>query len=93
MEAKIGQLPDLGFDELRDPGRNVRGCKRRRRTMGVLSKTELSDLSRNEPNALLRKIAKHLPMLLEGLIELRNAHASLHNIRYALTWLTPAPRL
>jgi hypothetical protein len=61
--------------------------------MRVLSKAELSRLSRNELNVLLRKIAEELPMLVEGSIELRNAHANLHNIRCALAQLTPGPRM
>lgn len=60
--------------------------------MRVMSNSELSRMSRNELNALLRKIAQELPMLPEGSIELRNAHANLHNIRCALTRLTPGPR-
>lgn len=59
--------------------------------MRVLSKAELSRLSRNELNVLLRRIAEELPMLPEGSIELRNAHANLHNIRCALA--RPAPGL
>jgi hypothetical protein len=53
---------------------------------------ELNRLSRSELNMLLQKIASELPMLMEGSIELRNAHANLHNIRCALARLTPGPR-
>lgn len=60
--------------------------------MRVLSQTELNRLSRTELMVLLRKIAEMLPELPENSQELRNAHASLQNIRLALARPVPAPR-
>ena len=52
--------------------------------MRVLSQTELNRLSRTELMVLLRKIAGELPNYPADLIELRNAHTNLFNIRRAL---------
>ena len=52
--------------------------------MRVLSQTELNRMSRGELAVLMRKIVCELPVLREGSAELRNAHANLHNIRFAM---------
>ena len=52
--------------------------------MRVLSQSELSRLSKTELSVVLRKIAGELPSLMEGSVELRNAHFNLVNIRRAL---------
>lgn len=51
--------------------------------MRILTQGELSRFTRIELMALLRRIAGEVPGLPEGSIELRNAHANLHNIRIA----------
>lgn len=60
--------------------------------MRVLSQNELNRLSRSELMALMRRIACDLPGLAEGSVELRNAHANLHNIRCALARSGPGFR-
>lgn len=52
--------------------------------MRVISQAEISQLTRPEALALLRRIAAELPKLPAGSVELRNAHANLQNIRRAL---------
>ncbi|RVI34249.1 hypothetical protein CN207_01160 [Sinorhizobium meliloti] len=52
--------------------------------MRVISQTELMQLTRTELQVLLRKIVCELPNLASGSSELRDAHATLQNIRRAL---------
>jgi hypothetical protein len=52
--------------------------------MRVITQAEISQLTRPEALALLRRIAAELPNLPAGSAELRNAHANLQNIRRAL---------
>lgn len=52
--------------------------------MRALSNFELQRLSRNELMVIQRRIFSELTSLPEGLVELRNAHFNLHNIRRAL---------
>ena len=59
--------------------------------MRVLTQTELSRCTKAELHALLRKIAAMLPELPENSQELRNAHASLQNIRRVLARPSPGP--
>ena len=60
--------------------------------MRVLSQNELNRMSRGELSVLMRRIVCELPLLREGSIELRNAHANLHNIRCAMSQPRPGPR-
>lgn len=60
--------------------------------MRVISQTELSRLSRTELMTLMRRIICELPVLREGSVELRNAHANLQNIRWAIAQPRPGPR-
>ena len=55
--------------------------------MRVILQTELNRLSRPELMTLMRRIVCEFPALREGSIELRNAHANLHNI--AARWRGP----
>lgn len=74
------------------PGRVNRPVRRPRRSrpeeteekMRVISQAEISQLTRPEALALLRRIAAELPNFPAGSAELRNAHANLQNIRRAL---------
>jgi hypothetical protein len=52
--------------------------------MRVLSQSELLRLGKAELRILLHRIACELPQLADGLVELRNAHANLTNIRRAI---------
>jgi hypothetical protein len=52
--------------------------------MRILSLAELTRCTRSELSILLHRIARELPNLPEGSLQLRNAHTNLMNIRRAL---------